>query len=760
MRRTFGLCMVLLAITSCSTKRGYVEKGNAFLQRGKIEDAAINYQKAIKKDPNYGEAYYRLGLLAMRRNDPGGAYNALFRASQLLPNDTEVQETFAGVCLDLYLKDPKRPQKLYQQIQASANQLLSRNPSSFVGLQLKGSLAHEDRKPDEAISYFRKALAVRPGNPSATAELAQTLFEDGRYPEAEKTALELVSRAKTYGPIYDVLYNFYSGANRAADAENILKLKVANNPARAGYVLQLASHYTRVQKPAEMQAALQRLLDDPKTFPDAQLRIGDFYLDQKDYTQAIRYYEAAERSNPKDKIGVEKKALVAMLAASRFDQARALVEQILKQSPDDEVALRMRADLLIDTGKPENGALAVQILQSQLASHPNQPDPPLRLNLGRAYRLKGELGPARAEFEEALREKKDFPAAQYELGKIYLMQREPSEALQAANAAVALAPSDHRALLLQAWTLANTGQPDKARAILDQLIKESPRETQARYQRGLLYIRQGNYPEAIGMLQELSDGGDIGATTALAGAYVALRQFGKAQAALSDALKKSPGSIPLQSQIARTTALSGDYSLAIEQYQKLIAKDPKSSSLHLALGEVYQARGDLKSALASYRQAHQLTPIELTPALVLADTLADAGRYDEAKTLYHQIVKAHPDDPPALNNAAYFFSDHGELQEAERLAEKALEKVPGQPGFSDTLAYVYLKQGQREQAIRTFSDLVRRYPASSVFHYHLGLALYQKGDQTGAKKELQRALASHPAATLEPSIKELLGKLS
>jgi tetratricopeptide (TPR) repeat protein len=760
MKKMAGVCLVLLAMSACTTKRGYVEKGNILAQRGKYEDAEINYRKAIQKDPNYGDAYYRLGLAEMKKGNGQGAYNAMFRASQLLPNDIDVKEKFAGLCLDYYLRDPKRPQRLYQQIQQSSSELLSQNPNSFEGLRLKGALAHEDRKPQDAISYFRKALEVQPWNAPVTTLLVQTLIEEGRYPEAEKTALELLSREKTYGPIYDVLYGFYFTANRVADAENIVKLKVANNPKRANYIVQLAGHYARVQKPAEAQQALQKLLDDPTDFPDGQIRAGDFYLAQKDYPQAIRYYEAAERNDPKDKVGLEKRALAAQLAGSKFDDASRLVDQILKADPTDEVALRMRADMLINTQKPQNGALAVQILQNLLNSHPNEPDPALRLNLGRAYLLKGDLGGARAEFEEALHQRKDFAAAQYELSRLYLLRRQPADALEAANAAVALRPSDRRARLLQAWSLASTGEAAKARVILEQLIKESPKDREARLQLGLLALKLGNYRESIDLLEDLHDDGDPNVVSSLAVAYLGLHQFAKAHEVLSEALKQSPGSLAIREELAETTALGGEFALAEVQYQKLIEQDPKSAKLRLRLGEVYQAKGDLKDSLVAYQQAHDLAPNEATPALIYADALNQAGRTEEARTLYRQIVQAHPDNLPALNNAAYFLCDHGNLDEAQKLAERALQKAPGQPGFTDTLGYVYLKRGERDSAIRTFSDLVRRYPSLSIFHYHLGLALYQKGDHPGAKKELQRALASHPGSNLEPSIKQLLGKIS
>jgi tetratricopeptide (TPR) repeat protein len=760
MKKAAVVCMVLLAITACTTKRGYVEKGNNLFDHGKYEDASINYRNAIQKDPNYGDAYYRLGLAAIKQNKPLDAYNALFRASQLLPNNIEIKEKFGAICLEYYLRDSKRPQRLYQQIQLTSTELLARDPSSFEGLRLKGFLAHEDRKPQEAISYFRRALLTRPWNPQVTTAFIETLLENGQYPEGEKTALELVSREKTYGPIYDVLYNFYFNANRVPDAENILKLKVANNPKQAGDILQLAGHYQRVQKPTEVRETLQKLLDDPKDFPDAQLRVGDFYLAEKDYPQAVRFYQQAEQNNPKDKVGLEKRAMAAMLASSKYDDAMRQVTQILKDNPNDEIALRMRADLLINTGKPANAGEALQILQKLLSSHPNELDPPLRLNLGRAYVLKGDLGAARGQFEEALRERKDFAAAQYELSKLYLKRQQPAEALQAANAAVALRPNDRRARLLQAWSLASTGEAVKARAILDQLIKESPKDTDARMQLGLLALKQGNYREAADTLEDLGQGGDPSVATSLAAAYVGLHQYAKAQQTLAQALKLSPGSVVLRSELAETTALQGDFSLSITQFQNLLSQDPKSAPLHFRLGEVYQAKGDQINALLFYQQAHQLAPNEATPALVYADALDRAGRADEAKALYLQIVKTHPDNAPALNNAAYFLSDHGDLDQAEKLAEKALDKSPGQPGFSDTLGYIYLRKGQRDTALRMFSDLVRRYPTFSIFHYHLGLALLQKGDQPAAKKELLKALATHPGLTLEPSIKRLLGRLS
>jgi len=41
----------------------YLEKGNKFAAERKYEDAFLQYRKAIQRDGQFGEAFYRLGLV-------------------------------------------------------------------------------------------------------------------------------------------------------------------------------------------------------------------------------------------------------------------------------------------------------------------------------------------------------------------------------------------------------------------------------------------------------------------------------------------------------------------------------------------------------------------------------------------------------------------------------------------------------------------------------------------------------------------------
>ena len=61
---------VLVGFTSCSrdpnvVKKRYLESGNKYFEKGRYKEASIQYRNALKRDPKYGPAYYKLALVGM-----------------------------------------------------------------------------------------------------------------------------------------------------------------------------------------------------------------------------------------------------------------------------------------------------------------------------------------------------------------------------------------------------------------------------------------------------------------------------------------------------------------------------------------------------------------------------------------------------------------------------------------------------------------------------------------------------------------------
>lgn len=764
MKRVSGVCTVAIAFCAASaciaTKQSYVAKGNKLYTAGKYADAALNYRKAIQKDPNYGEAYYLLGLTAIKQNQAGEAYDSLFRAVQLLPNDSDAKEKFADVCLAFYLADNTRAQ-FYQQLKQLSDELLAANPNSYKGLVVKGYLASRDRKAKEAIEYFRKALRINRSEPNVTAQLVELLIEDGQTPEAIRIGTDLMAHQKTYGPIYDFMYRYYASIGQMAEAENVLKAKVANNPKQADYVIQLAQHYARIQRPQEMTATLQRLIADPTDFPQARLWVGDFYLGLRNYPEALRYYQDGANASrqAKQRAVYQIRAVIALRAQGDRQQALNLATKAVRENPTDADAMHMHANLVLEAGEVGNADDAIREFQALLSRTPS--DASLELQLGRAYRLKGDPAAAREHFQTALTKKSTLVEPRLELADLDLVQRQFGDALKQIDEALRLQPNNAKGSLLHARVLMATGRLSDARAELTKLIKESPQDTNAQLELGVLAIVERRYPDALEIFGKLR-ATDPRASAGLASAYAALRQTQKAEQVMTEALKKWPDSPVLLEEMAGLNARNGNYDGAISQFEQLLAKDPKNVQTLRHLGDVYQAKGDQAKAISMYHRASALVPTDVDTRLTLADMLARGGRNAEAKREYEGILKVHPDNPGALNNLAFFLADSGgNLDEALRLVQRALAKVPNQAAFSDTVGYIYLKKGMTDSAVQTFDTLVRKNPGLGAFHYHLGLAMYQKGNRAAALKELRSALAL--SATLstrdKAKVTELLKKI-
>jgi tetratricopeptide (TPR) repeat protein len=437
----------------------YVERGNRFFDAGKYEDASLQYRKAIQKAPKSGEAYYRLGLSEIRRSNLSEAYQALTRAVALMPNNDTVKARLADVCLAGYRLD-NRASGPYNQVVTISGQLLDKNPSSFDGLRLKGLLALSENKPKEAAVYLEQANGIKPMSRDVVLGLTQVWLADNRFAAGEKLALDLISQDKTFGVLYDVLYQAYLGAKRPADAEAILQRKVDSNPKQARYLLEMAEHYARVGKFVEMGATLRRLLDNPKDFPNAHGLVGDFDARHLRWQEAIGEFEEAARLQPKEKTRFQKRIISALKAQGKTAEAMQLAAAIVKDDPQDDEALSMHASLLLESGKPENLNAALPEFQKLAQARPA--DAIRHFDLGRVYTLENKPEEARIQFQEAARLRGDYLAPRIALVVLNLTERRSQDALFGARELFDADPSNIQSRYLYAVALTDTGNYSQA----------------------------------------------------------------------------------------------------------------------------------------------------------------------------------------------------------------------------------------------------------------------------------------------------------
>ena len=763
MQRTVFLGTALALSTgfllSCrQSPQAYVAKGNTFFEAGKYDDAIINYKKAIQRDAKFGESYYRLALAESKTGKAREAYASLNTASTLLPERTDVKVTLGDFLLVAYFSNKSRPATLYNQLTKVCDDLLAKDPNSYDGLRLKGALEWSDGRLKDAEELFRKANARKPMQPAVVLMWVQVLFKDGQFAEGERLALELISAHKDTQAIYDVLYAHYRAQNRLPEAENILRTKVSNNPQALSDVMELAMFYAGAGKRDQMTSTLQRVLDDPKTFPDGHMKVGDFYASLHEWPAALGQYDEGAKANPKQKDLYLKRIADSWIAQGKGDQAAGVIGEILKDLPKDDAAKAVNASLLLKTGQPEKVQAAINDLQDLAKKRPD--DPLLQYSLGRAYLVKGDQNQAATQFREVIKKRPRYLPAILAMAQMSLERQDYVQALQYAGDALSVNPRLAEARLVRGTALLGTQKYTEARTELTALETDYPQNIDVQFQLAAVDLGEKKFPQAEARLQKLYEKDKFRALAGLVESYRLQGQMDKAISRLTVELGKSPNTAAIHFLLAETALRAAKYDVALEQYQQLQLLTPRSPQVRMRLGALYQQKGDINKAIASIQEAQALAPGDPATAGALADVYRMAGRNAEAMAYYRRALVLDPQNVNAMNNLAYTLLDSGGApDEAQKLAEQAVQKAPKNPNFADTLGMVYLKKNLDDSAMQVFGGLTQRFPDNPVFRYHYALALTLKGQKVKARTELEAALRKSPPDELRRNIQSSLAKI-
>jgi tetratricopeptide (TPR) repeat protein len=753
---------VLILLLGCGKSVDYyVEKGNALSASGKFAEAELNYRKALQKDSNSGEAYYRLALDELKQNKGPQAYQSLLQAVRVAPEHQAARTELANLALTSYLADPQHPKVLYDLLLRVSGEWLKKDPASVDGLRIKGYLAMEERRPDEAADLFRRALQSNPKQEKITLGLMDALYRNKQSADAEKVGLDFIAADKTAGDVYDALYRLYEATNRPADAESILAKKVTENPQKGEYILQLAGHYARVRKKAEMEAALQSFLANPTAGPKAHVQVGDFYAAVGDWPAALEQYQAGVAANPKDAPLYQDRIARSLLSQDKRDEGLKVLNATIAQNPDDKEAQALRAALLLGNGTAGKPGEALQEFQSLVEKNPD--DIFLRFVLSKAQLDSGDLAGARIQLLEVVKRRPQFLEAQILLAETSLREHNFTQAILHAGAVLELNPNNYRAQLVRGTSLLRLGNLEEAGSVLGRLSRQAPQSVDVRLQLASLALRRKNFGEAEADYRKILDDNrtEWRAMAGLVDTDLAQNRLDRALGRLEQELARSHGEPHVRYLMAVTAIRGGKYNLAIENLQQLAAQNSDSIDSQLELAGVFRLKGDVHNAIATLQKAAFLKPKDPRPAAMLPFLLQMDNRKQEAKLQARRALSLEPTSPASINNLAYLLAETGDsLEEALQLARQATSKAPGEPYFADTLGFVYLKKDQNDDALEIFNKLVRKYPDESVFAYHMGMAWYQKGEMIRAKAELTRALGRKPSKETETGIKDLLSRIN
>jgi tetratricopeptide (TPR) repeat protein/peroxiredoxin len=206
----------------------------------------------------------------------------------------------------------------------------------------------------------------------------------------------------------------------------------------------LGSSYLQLQKNPEARDCFERALklhaSYPGTLPNCWNNLGILAARAGDPDAAIQYFQHALQIDPEHTIALQNLGS-AYRQKKDWPQAQSTLERALALNPDD---------------------------------------PEANYSLGMVYAQQNDAEHAYDYLQKAIELRPAYPEALNNLGILYLRTRRPTEAIESFEQSIQVAPAYDQAYLNLARVYAIEGDREKAKSVLQELLKQRPDHPQAR----------------------------------------------------------------------------------------------------------------------------------------------------------------------------------------------------------------------------------------------------------------------------------------
>lgn len=223
-------------------------------------------------------------------------------------------------------------------------------------------------------------------------------------------------------------------------------------------------------------------------------------------------------------------------------------------------------------------------------------------------------------------------------------------------------------------------------------------------------------------------------------------QSGKPELAaksLRAAIQENPDLVMARFLLAQIHREKGDYSAAVEQYQRVADLDPSVFTNHYNLGLMYHLLSRLQEAVTAYLQAIRLNPNDLKSNMYLGMVYAALGQPDLGLPYVQKACELDPRSGEAFANLGVVLDGMRQYTAAEMAYRRAVELSPDRLEVALNLAGCLISQNRHKDAANIFEELLRTQD-SSLLRQRYGAALLQLGQPDEAITQFRLALKLNP----------------
>ncbi len=367
---------------------------------GKNELADRQYGDALKASGSSPEVVLRYAAFLQRRNDPARVEDVLSEAASRYPDNLQIQSSLAQARLSR--QNWSGAMTVAETVGKAARSSSQPSNSLILADEIKADALAGQNKVEESIAALEDAHRLSPDSVQPFVALLSGYSRNGKFDKANALLKEASQKYPDNAQVLVIAGQAELAQNKEREAIGHFKEAIAKQPKQ----------------------------------PVGYGALSDYYLRQKKYDAADEVMVAALKQMP-DNLNIRLSRAGLMVQKQDYEGAIAQYDSILKDQPNQLVAMNNLASLLLDyrTDKASLDralALAQQLRGAAL--------PSIQDTVGWAQYRGGDYAKAVATLEDVVVKLPNLSAAHYHLGMSYKAAGQADKAAAQFKTALDLEP--------------------------------------------------------------------------------------------------------------------------------------------------------------------------------------------------------------------------------------------------------------------------------------------------------------------------------
>ncbi len=464
----------------------------------------------------------------------------------------------------------------------------------------------------------------------------------------------------------------------------------------------------RARQFKEANDAADKALALSVTSTDAMYQKGSTQHVQGDLRRALAAYDRVIQIDA-NHVEARVARIGIYMDTGRFAEASKDVMELRRLAPDEPRGAYLRALLAEREGNSAEANTALKEVTDLLDPIPIEfiRFRPQVLMLNGLAHFGLNQGEKAKQYLEAFQKVQGNSPTSKLLARLYLVERNPAQAVTVLETYLKAQPGDGQALTLLASAHMALGRNAKATALMQEALKTQDNPA---------------FRTALGM--SLVGGG----------------QMANGIAELEAAYKKDARQTPAASALIQLYLRAGQPRKAVPVAENLVKLRPTNANFHNLLGMALGQTGNMVGARAAFEKALQLNGNLTAAKLNLARLEIATKALDVASSRLNEVLRLEPKNGEAMLDLAVIAEKKGQQIEAQRWLEKARDNA-GPKELRGDLALVdfHLRYARVGPALEAAKQASSKAPEDLTTLLAYSRAQLANGDTTGAKSTLTGA---------------------